>query len=104
MPLSRKRVEIFFLNWKENTNHLNIAFSWHEVALLLQVHFRQVGRRVDAIRLDVVEVNGHRQSQVIGAEEVVVESAGGADLGAELAEDRLHRVEASVQKVFLCLE
>lgn len=81
---------------------MNIALSRHEVALLLQVHFGQVGRRVDAVRLvDVVEVDGHRQTKVIGAEEVVVESAGGADLGAELAEDRLHRVEASVQQVFL---
>ena len=38
---------------------------------------------------------------MIGTEEIVVQAAGGADLGAKFAENRLHRVETSVQQVFL---
>lgn len=54
--------------------------------------------------MNVVEVDGHRQSQMIGTEEVVVETTGGADFGSKFAENRLHCVEASVQQVFLFRE
>ena len=80
-----------------NTNHLNVAFPRHEVAFLFQVHFRQVRGRVHAVRLvNVVEVDGHRQPQMIGTEEVVVQATGRADLSSKFAKNCLHRVEASV--------